>query len=162
MLDSTVQNNQASGWSYSKDFPGSPGGAAAGGGIYVGGGTASLTNVTISANTAHGGNGSNGGWIPSYGGGQVYVPPGRGGDGYGGGMFAEHATVSLHNCTVTSNSASGGSGAQGEPKGNGVGGGLFIDDFNTIACLDAFTAAHVLNNKADGDPNIHGSYTICP
>src|SRR5207248_1646082 len=51
---STLQNNQALG---SDAYPGTTGGDAYGGGIYVAGGIASLTNVILSSNTAQGGNG---------------------------------------------------------------------------------------------------------
>jgi hypothetical protein len=52
-------------------------------------------------------------------------------------------------------------GGPGSP-GQGEGGGLYIDPLASV-CLDAFTLANILNNTASTqDPNIHGSYTICP
>jgi hypothetical protein len=46
--------------------------------------------------------------------------------------------------------------------GLGEGGGLYIDPLASV-CLDAFTVANILNNKAStsGD-NIYGPHTICP
>ena len=74
------------------------------------------------------------------------------------------AVVSLHNCTMTQNSAIGGKAGNGPggADGTGEGGGLYIDPLASI-CLDAFTVANVTNNSASTSGNdIYGSYTICP
>src|SRR5262249_32457090 len=55
-----VRNNQALGDNASDPFSFGFAGSGFGGGVYVGGGTATLTGVTLSANTAQGGRGSDG------------------------------------------------------------------------------------------------------
>lgn len=165
----SIRNNQALG--YEGGFSGR-GGDAFGGGLYIGGGTANLIGTTLSLNTARGGDGGIGedGW---YDRGGDYNPPGNGGDGgngFGGGLYAAAGSVELHNCTITQNAALGGAGGAGGDgrrpgrngsPGLGIGGGLYIDSA-ALACLDAFTVDHLKRNKARSDPNIHGSYTICP
>jgi hypothetical protein len=153
MQGCTVQSNQALGTKFL--YPGADGGSGYGGGLYVSGGTASLTNVTIYSNTAQGGDGANGGTICSWDKGCYKVPRGNGGDGFGGGMYVAGGSVSLHNTTVDKNTAKGGSGTV---NGVGEGGGLYLDTLATV-CLDAFTAANVTHNSPN---NIYGSYTICP
>jgi hypothetical protein len=171
----TLQNNRALGYHglNGSGTPGGPGdgdygGAAFGGGLYIAGGATLLTGVTVSANTAQGGDGGNGqdgsrrfegGW------------GGNGGIGFGGGLYAAAGTMELHNVTITTNSAQGGGGGKGgsgNPRGKdgapglAVGGGVCIDP-TALACLDAFTVDHLKRNKAStSDPNIHGSYTVCP
>src|SRR5262249_12391815 len=65
----TVQNNLALGTHGGNSFDGfgGRGGDALGGGVYIGGGTALLTGVTLSGNTAQGGDGGDGGvgWLYS-------------------------------------------------------------------------------------------------
>ncbi len=170
MQDCTVKYNTALGYSPDANtYPsetGAAGSSAAGGGLYIGGGTASLTNVQVSSNTAQGGNGANGGLRPDYwgGGGGTVVPGGDGGEGWGGGIYAEASTVTLRNCSVDHNSAVGGKGGtspKGLPKSNngeGLGGGLMVMD--AVLYLDPFTVAHLLNNTADRYPNIYGTYTL--
>jgi hypothetical protein len=73
------------------------------------------------------------------------------------------ATVSLHNCTVTQNSAIGGKGGtDGGIDGLGEGGGLYLANLASV-CVDAFTVANVVRNKAStSGKDIYGPYTICP
>jgi hypothetical protein len=155
---STIQNNQALGLDGSS--PGENGRATAGGGILVWAGTASLTNVTVQNNTAQGGRGGPPG--KSFFGGP-HVRGGNGGNAAAGGMLVLNgATVSLHNCIVTQNSAVAGKGVAGGTDGLGEGGGLWIDSLASV-CLDTLTVAKVSNNKAStSSNNIYGSYTICP
>jgi hypothetical protein len=138
--------------------------------VYIEGGTALLTGVTLSGNTVQGGDGGDGGislyrddkgrfhYVASAGGG--------GGGAIGGGLFAQGATVTLLNSSVTGNTAKGGTGGHGGagrglkgldgPDGVGVAGGLYL---NTLTYLDAFTAAHVKSNHASTSyPDIAGSY----
>jgi hypothetical protein len=167
----TIQNNQARGLD-------GTGGSAFGGGVYIGGGTALLNGVTLSGNTAQGGNGGDGdvyyvrGYSDHFNSRTGYpdyyfaTGGGNGGVGYGGGLYAAGGTVTLHNSSVTGNTAKGGAGghggtgrgvkgADGSP-GAGVGGGLYL---NTLTYLDAFTAAHVKGNHAStSDPDIAGGY----
>ena len=170
----TIQNNHALGGRGGDGFnpregraPGRKGGDAFGGGLYIGGGTVLLTGVTLSANTAQGGNGGDGQKLSGNEGGSG----GNGGDGLGGGLYAAAGSIEMHSVTVKTNTAQGGAGGKrggsgslrkdGSP-GRGVGGGLYIDTA-ALACLDAFTVDHVKrNNASTSDPNIHGSYTICP
>jgi hypothetical protein len=151
----TVTRNQAIGGDASSR--GQNGGSGAGGGLYVSG-TAGLTNVTLSSNTAKGGKG--GSWFSnSFG--KIYP---YGGSAFGGGMYVEpDATVDVHGSAVTGNTAVGGKAVAGGSDGHGFGGGLYISQ-STIppACLDAFTVAHIIGNKADIAPDIYGSYTSCP
>jgi hypothetical protein len=169
-----VQNNAA--------YGPSSGGDGIGGGIYVAGGTASLSNCTVSYNTAQGV-----GFQP----GSLSSGIGPGYDGRGGGIYVAGGTVSLSNCTVSSNTAQGQSNVNKKsvsmsPPGQGIGGALCIDSgtvtmlgctveqnttvdygyqFGVIeigsasVCLDSFTVAHVIRNT----PNnvINGAYTIC-
>lgn len=168
LQDCTLRNNQALGTTY-RDF-GLAGTNGLGGGVYVSGGTASLTNVSIYSNTARGGDGSGGGWVtysdyPYY---TYLAPGGDGGKGLGGGMYVAAGTVNLHGTKLNKNSALGGKGGtstKGLPDGHdgqGLGGGLFINDLASVY-LDAFTLAHVINNKATTDfADVYGSYTIVP
>jgi hypothetical protein len=168
---STVQNNQAlgggGGASYRRN--GFPGGSAFGGGLYIRSGTATLTNVAVSSNTARGGTGGVGGVLIGVGGGAF--PGGNGGDGLGGGLYAAGGTIDLHQVTVTGNTAAGGAGGEegslgwpgrdGSP-GKGEGGGLYIRAAAAVS-LDPFTLTNVSNNKATTSyPNIDGAYTIKP
>jgi hypothetical protein len=173
--NTTLQNNQALGYLGSNGssgitggYSGDDGGDAFGGGVFIHGGTAVFSGVTLSGNTARGGNGGNGGagnrTDPTGGWG------GNGGNGFGGGLYAAACTLELHGVTATNNTAQGGqggSGASGKPRGKngspglGIGGGFYLDA-DAQACLDAFTVDHVKrNNRSTSDPNIHGSYTIC-
>jgi hypothetical protein len=153
--DCIIRGNQAVGSDgASEAVGGARGGDALGGGLFVLG-TASLTNVTLSSNTAKGGKGGNPGFY--FGG---HVKGGSGGAGLGGGLaLGIDASVELHGCVVTGNTAaSGGGGADGA----GEGGGVYIVPLAS-ACLDAFTVAHVTGNKAStSGPNIFGAYTTCP
>ncbi len=89
-------------------YQGSPGGPAGGGGLELEGGLLTLVNSTIYGNTAIGGNGASVyGNVPGPGWGN----DGLGGQAWGGGIGSlEGGTASLVNCTITGNSASGGSG----------------------------------------------------
>jgi len=130
-------------------IPPGPGGNGLGGGLYVAGGTVTLTSDTLSSNSARGGQG--GGWYGGTG--------AAGGDGFGGALYVAGGTVTLRNDTVTSNTAQGGPGGSGSVIGSpgpGQGGGLYIGTLVTVY-LDAFSQAHVIKNTpSTSDPNIHG------
>jgi len=167
----TVQNNLAAGSSGQDAYeftrgnrtyliPPGIGEDGLGGGLYVAGGTVNLTDVTLSSNTAQGGQGGSG---------VAFSLSGRdGGDGLGGGLFAESGTVTLVHVTVANNAARGGAGGRGTNRngqahdghpGVGKGGGLFRDAHATVS-LDAFTQANVKDNAAStNNSNIYGSYT---
>jgi hypothetical protein len=150
----TIQNNQALGGTFQNGL------AANGGGLYVDGGTASLTNVILSGNTAQGGNGANGFQDPEQ---RHPYPPGNGGDGLGGGMYVAAGTVTLRLSTVSGNAANGGAGGvslkgQTAQAGVGEGGGLYLAS-GTAVSLDSFTKANVTNNSASTThPDIAGSF----
>ena len=97
--------------------------AAQGGGLFIDGGTVSLTNVTVSNNQAVGANGAAGAAGQS-------GPGGAGGDGnsgLGGGIYLAGGSLTLNDDTIASNVVRGGAGGAGGGGGagypNGVGGG---------------------------------------
>jgi hypothetical protein len=100
---------------------GGGGGAGAGGGLYNRAGSLSLTNVTVSDNTAAGGNG---GGVSSGTG----ASPGQGGDGAGGGIFVEGGTATLLSVTVAGNSTKVGAGGGNGGGVNNYGGTLNFQD----------------------------------
>jgi hypothetical protein len=162
MQGCTIRNNQAIG---ANSSGGAPGHDAEGGGVYIRGGTASLNSVTLSANTAQGGNGAKG---ESFGGGGSgsgaghggHVGATNGGNGLGGGMYVAGGTVNLLNTSMSNDAATGGKkGGGGASAGLGEGGGLYIDVLASVS-LDAFTVANIINNIASTTyPNIYGSYS---
>jgi hypothetical protein len=140
------------------NYPGTAGGNALGGGIYIGGGTAAISNSTFYSNTAQGGDGGDG-----YSGGSG---GGNGGTAFGGGLYAGGGATTLRGVTITSNRAiagNGGHGTHGNPggaAGQGIGGGICIDPAASVA-LDTFTFDHVKKNHAStSDNDIYGSYAI--
>jgi hypothetical protein len=123
-----------------------PGRNAFGGGLYVAGGTLTMTSSTLSNNHARGG-------FPvatSFG-----RIPGLGPE-LGGGLYVAGGTVTLSNDTVTSNTA-GFNPIHGGPPS--YGGGLYLASESTVY-LDAFTLNNTINNWAVYDPNIHGHYIL--
>jgi hypothetical protein len=175
-----VQNNQALGGRGADGdvpglgtvFNGSAGGDGLGGGLYVAGGTVTLTSSTLTSNTARGGDGGNGSNSP---GGSGFIGYGGvGGAGLGGGLYVAGGTVTLTNDTVSSNSAQGGQGGYGPTLNNtknssktlqasagvGDGGGIYIN--GASVCLDAFTKRHLKGNLAStSNAQIDGSYSTC-
>jgi hypothetical protein len=117
----------------------------------VAGGTVSLTNDTVSSNSAVGGSSS--GYV------SIGTPPvivyWRGGNAEGGGLAVLGGTVTLRSDTVTGNIAQGGRASKPRYNGDALGGGLYIDPA-AVVYLDAFTVAHTKNIKPD---NIDGPYT---
>ncbi len=106
-----VENNEALGAPGLPGVSGEAGGAggnALGGGLYQGGGTVSLTDTTLSSNTAQGGNGVN---FSS----TLNDFPSAGGEAAGGAYYAAGGTVALMTDNVASNTALGGQGGQGGP-----------------------------------------------
>ena len=134
--------------------PGGPGGTGAGAGVYLAAGAASISNCTITGNTARGGEG-----------GKAYSNPSRrggdGGHGLGGGVYvAGGAAAALRNLTVTSNSAIGGRPGRGGVTGNGIGGGIYIHSAASVG-LDGFTVKNTTKNTAStGSANIAGLYEL--
>jgi hypothetical protein len=164
MQDCTISGNQAVGTDAKFD---EGGGSGLGGGLYVGFGcSASLTSVTLSSNTAQGGQGRGSVNIGIFKGDKTKVYNSSGG-GLGGGLYVVYdASAELHSCVVTGNSAIGGAKNSAGTPGDGIGGGLYLEPAQGLpggsVCLDAFTVAHVNNNKASTSyPDIYGSYTTC-
>ena len=126
----TVQSNTAQGSSGASGGAGVAGGNGAdafGGGLYVAGGSVTLTNdTTLSGNHAYGGNGGNGGGgakgTPHSGTGGAGGAGGNGGNGTGGGLYVAAGVVTpviLNNVNLNNNSARGGTGGNGGFGGNG-------------------------------------------
>ncbi len=107
-----VKSNKAVGNSGGRtpgSLNGNVGASAGGGGLYVAGGTVTLSNDTLSGNGAQGGNGGNGNFDSQHVGGYG----GTGGFGSGGGLFVAGGFVALNNDTFSSNMAQGGAGGHG-------------------------------------------------
>ena len=165
IADSTIRNDQALGGAgYDPIVPGGSGGAAEGGGVYLGTGTASISNTTLSSNVARGGDGANGG-MGRYFSLHFGIAGGPGGNAHGGAIYAG-GSLELRGNTITTNSAQGGAGGN-SPKGLakgadgvGQGGGVYIYPTVSVS-LDAFTQAHTSGNTAStSDNDIFGSFTI--
>jgi hypothetical protein len=172
----TLQNNQAIGRSGAPGHcspaaggcsDGFSGAFGFGGALYISNGTATLTNVTLSANSARGGNGGNG-RVGTQGGVTYGTDGGDGGHWFGGGLYAAGGTVTLLGSSATSNTAQrgagglGGAAPGGQPGAPGVGqgGGLYIEA-DSLMRLDEFTVEHVTGNTASNShPNIYGPYQI--
>jgi hypothetical protein len=134
---------------------GAAGGDGLGGGILVEG-TANLTNVTLSGNTAQGGNGSSQLFEPS----NRPVGPGAGGNGLGGGIYVDNGgSLTMHLCSASGNKAIGGSGGTiyGTKASDGVGEGaaLYLNA-GAAVFIDAATLAKISIS------DIYGTYTPIP
>ncbi len=165
----TIQGNAARGADgFSVWYSNAPGSDAFGGGLYSDG-TLTMENCIIRNNVAGGGRGADGFFRPSsmpgssQGGG---VPGSDGGSAYGGGLYIGGGTVTIRSSTVDSNIAQGGAGGVGYKgsgsgdKGQGIGGGVYIDP-GALVGLDAFTIAHVKKNRSSSsDPNIYGAHDL--
>jgi hypothetical protein len=103
-----VQNNVAQGQGVRFGSDGS------GGGLYVVAGNVTLTNVTVSLNTAQGGTGI---YFHTWRGSGEY----GGGNGAGGGLYVAGGNVTLTSTSLSSNTARG-----GRSSGTGAGGGLYV------------------------------------
>jgi predicted outer membrane repeat protein len=116
-----------------------PGGAGLGGAVYVAGGTTTVTNVTMSANSAQGGWGA------------------AGGSGEGGGLYVAGGTVTLTNTTLSSNSAQGGDAIpspisiwDGGPGGLGAGGGLYVAGGTVSLSNDTLSSNSAVGGNSTG------------
>ncbi len=127
----TVKSNEALGSTgiWAQVGVGGNGANAYGGGIYVAGGSVTLTNDTLSSNNADGGQGGAGGST-----GSGLSSGGNGGAGSGGGLYVAAGTLTMTNDTLSSNNAVGGNsgyggnyaGLGGGNGGAGSGGGLDV------------------------------------
>lgn len=151
----SIRNNGAIGG----DSVRNDGASGFGGGVYVGGGSAGLTGVTLADNTAKGGAGGDA--YTFYYRGRLYsVPAGTGGTGAGGGLYARTAAVTLASCTVSGNKAVGGTGGYGgghgrkEIYGGGgasYGGGIYVGYGATV---DWDSATSITGNTAATGTNV--------
>jgi hypothetical protein len=175
---SQIQNNQAHGGTggqgviihidyYNFFANGGIGGAGFGGGVYVAGGTVTVTNATLSGNTARGGlAGAGGPGDGSAAGGGLCVAAGvvsvinsflnnntatdpYGESGFGGGLYVGGGTVNLSSDTIEHNTAAS--------SIFGYGGGIYI---SATVSLDSYTLAKTINNIAGTDRNISGTYIL--
>src|SRR5262249_16101069 len=125
------------------------GGFARGGGVYSSG-ILTMEGCTLQGNAAVDGRGSRPDdyflTMPGSAS-KLRIPAGDGGNAYGGRLFVS-GTATIRNCSVIANSAQGGvAGGSGAAKGQGIGGGIYIDSAALVG-LDAFTVSHVLKNHA--------------
>ena len=186
----TVQNNIAQGDGTYAPSGGTytPSGGvltAAGGGIYSSGSLTLEAGTRILTNQAVGGPGYFY-WLSGDGGPPAVAAAG---DGLGGGLYVAGGTLTVTNASVSSNTALGGQGVDWssysenrdlgqtfslspDNGGNGIskhsphgrpglgeGGGIYIYPGAWVS-LDAFTLAHIQQNKAStSDPDIAGSYS---
>lgn len=98
---------------------GRSGSSANGGGIFNNGGTVALTNCTLAANSAKGGDGGDGGKGGTVGFAGDGGNGGAGGPGNGGGVHnASGGTVLIVNCTFSLNQSKGGTGGSGGAAGS--------------------------------------------
>ncbi|HZV03446.1 MAG TPA: hypothetical protein VE999_00010 [Gemmataceae bacterium] len=113
---------------------GGGGGAGLGGAIFNMFGTATLTNCTLTANTAQGGSGT-----------ALFGTSGNGGSGYGGAIFNLDGTLALTFCTDAGNTIAGGTGAA---PGNAAGGAVYNLAFgNTLGTGSAQSATATLTDS---------------
>jgi len=140
------------------------GGIGAGGALYVAGGTLNLgdplgaSTVTVQSNLAQGGTGGydwNGYYSFSYA-----FPTGRGGIGYGGGIYIAGGTATLAFADLWWNTAQGGTGGAGGgdwgggPGGNAYGGALDVAGYAAGGALtltnDSVTGNEVIGGQPGG------------
>jgi hypothetical protein len=146
LSNSTIANNQALG---------GVGPVVGDGAVGLGGGLANLlgstltvSGCTLSGNQATGGAGGVGA---------------GGGNGFGGGAYNDgQSSLTVTGSSVTDNTATGGAAGSGGTAGLGEGGGLYLAA-GGVACLDAFTQAHVTSNHAStSNDDVFGVFTSCP
>jgi uncharacterized repeat protein (TIGR01451 family) len=124
---------------------GGTGGSGLGGGLYVGGGTATLQNDTFSGNNAVGGSGGPGGFSPF----ATAGTGGSGGNGMGGGLDSASGTTTLANTLIARNTVT--AGAAGAPgMGNSPG---------TPGSAGSASAPDVLGTVASSDHDLIGDGT---
>jgi hypothetical protein len=159
-------NGSAGGTFFGTAFAGGAGGSGAtgaGAGLYLAGGTATLSHSTVSGNFAVGGQGGIGGAGANNNGGTAGAGGigGAGGTGIGGGLTVVGGTLTLSDATIASNQARDRNGGQGGAAGMGApngtsgaggaggtakGGGLFVFLFGTAEVHNSTVA---LNFAAD-------------
>jgi hypothetical protein len=153
LTDVLIDHNSATG---APGTPGVDGGTSGGGGIRFnsgsGSGNLSLTRVTVSDNTAQGGNAVTN---PSSNG-------NAGGSAYGGGIYFDGAQLTGADLTVTANRAIGATGgtgtgpaATGGYGGEGAGGGIKAD-LKLVSLTGGSIAGNVAAGGAGGNASSSG------
>jgi hypothetical protein len=182
----TVQNSTIVGNVASNDY----GGPAFGGGIYIAGGTVSITGTAFGYPYGYGGNTVEG--QTAYGG-AVYVAAGTvsmsgdtfgdvtpfsyypgnsaqggsgsatAGDGYGGALYLAGGSVTLTNDSIQGNYVADLDIPDGGVFGDygGYGGGIYIASGATVY-IDSFTVANTNNNLSNYPMDIYGPYQLLP
>jgi hypothetical protein len=126
---------------------GGGGGAGLGGALFNAiGGAVTITNSTLSGNSADGGNG--GGHF-RYG----NALGGNGGSGFGAAVFSNGGTVTITSSTVAANAASGGTGLS---AGSGRAGGVYVNA--GAARIDSTIVAQNTADVSRG-PDVSGVFT---
>ena len=134
---------------------GGEGGNAQGGGLYIGGGTLSLTAANFEKNQAIGGNGGTGGTGNNSTSG---ADGGNAGEAQGGGLYATGTAVTLTASNLTLNQANGGRGgdaggnASDRTEGGAGGDGGLAQGAGLFATGGSLTvsASNVRGNQANG------------
>jgi hypothetical protein len=119
--------------------PGGPGGACSGGGLNLAKDSVTLTNDTLSGNTATGG---------------------HGGACSGGGLNVAQGSVTLTSDTLSGNHASGGnpgSGGNGPKGGDALGGGLYLDGGSTATLANTLIAQNMVTAGSATGPDVSGT-----
>ncbi len=158
----TIQNNTAQGGDGLNPGFVRNGGTVLGGGLYSIG-ALTVTGSTIQNNSAIGGRGAGAFYYSSDPGatGSYRVPGANGGNAFGGGLYVGGGTVTFSSSTILSNTAQGGAGgSSGGNKGQGIGGGIYIDAAAWVG-LDGFTVVR-RNHASTSDNDIFGSYAVIP
>jgi hypothetical protein len=158
LLSGTIKSNLAQGSQGANAIkggaPGGNGGNGYGGGLYVAAGSVSMGFVTLSGNSALGGNGGNGTTISGF---PIGFHSGSGGTGYGGGMYVAGGILQLWNDTLGANLAQGGARGAGVTTqfghpvfgGTGAGGGMYVNGGGVV----------LFNNTVSGNRAYGGGVT---
>jgi hypothetical protein len=128
----TLQGNSTLGGRGGFGSPGGTAGNGYGGALYVAGGSVTLSNDTISSNTA-----SSGGDVAE-----------------GGGVYVAGGSVTVSSCSITYNTAK-----VDFVGSTAAGGGIYIVSGAKVY-LDSYTVTHTTNNIAAIDPDIDGMYIV--
>ena len=152
----TVQGNVAQGSDgvSKKNGTGTPGNAAAGGGIWSNGSLTLENGSLVQNNQAIAGNGGDG-------------PGGVGGDASGGGLYMAGGTSKLVGVTVNNNIAQGGQGSTfptnppcpctgRNPDGSGYGGGLYVSSGTLTTSSDTLDGNQAIYLISDGETRAFG------
>lgn len=129
-------------------------GGGMGGALFNLAGTVTLTNCTLSGNTAQGGDSTTVTVLQN-------SSSGNGGSGFGGALFNLNGALTLNNCTVASNNVIAGLGGASGSNGQAQGGALYNLAFgNRITDGGATTASAIARNSIFALSNV-SSDVVC-